>query len=84
MAGVEIIRRLIHAYYDPMFNFRAFVERFPEHKPALIDCLIGDVVNKDMSAFLQALATMTPPPPPLSAQAITSPPASSEASLAAS
>jgi len=74
MAGVEIIRRLIHAFYDPTFSFRAFVERFPEHKPALIDCLIGDVVNKDMSAFLQALATMTPPPEPLAANAVRSEP----------
>jgi flavin-dependent dehydrogenase len=70
MAGVEIIRRLIHAFYDTRFSFRTFVERFPEHKPALIDCLIGDVVNKDMTAFLEALATMTPPPAPLTAPAL--------------
>jgi flavin-dependent dehydrogenase len=70
MAGVEIIRRLIHAFYDPSFSFREFVERFPEHKPALIDCLIGDVVNKDMNDFLKALATMTPPPVPLGASAV--------------
>jgi flavin-dependent dehydrogenase len=64
-AGVEIIRRLIHAFYDPAFSFREFVDRFPEQKAALIDCLVGDVVGKDMGPFLQVLATMTPPPPPL-------------------
>jgi flavin-dependent dehydrogenase len=69
MAGVEIIRRLIHAFYDPSFSFREFVERFPEHKPALIDCLIGDVVNKDMRGFLEALSQMTPAPEPLTAPA---------------
>lgn len=63
--GIEVIRRLIHAFYDPRFNFREFVERYPEQKSALIDCLIGDVIDKDMSQFLQALATMTPPPSPL-------------------
>ena len=63
--GVEVIRRLIHAFYDPHFSFREFAERYPEHRPALIDCLVGDVLDKDMSAFLAALATMTPPPPPL-------------------
>lgn len=84
MAGVEIIRSLIHAFYDETFSFREFVERFPEHKPALIDCLVGDVVNRDLSAFLTALATMTPPPPPLTEQAVTSAPASSEAISAAS
>jgi flavin-dependent dehydrogenase len=84
MAGVEIIRRLIHAFYDPSFSFREFVERFPEQKPALIDCLIGDVVNKDMNSFLQALATMTPPPAPLTAGGVTSEQASSPVTLAAS
>ncbi|MCA9145909.1 MAG: tryptophan 7-halogenase [Planctomycetaceae bacterium] len=60
--GVDVVWRLIKAYYDPAFSFRDFAARFPEHRPALIDCLIGDVVGKDMSAFLEALAEMTPPP----------------------
>ena len=64
MAGVEVIRQLIHAFYDPQFSFRRFVERFPDQRVALIDCLVGDVL-KDMSAFTAALAEMTPPPPPL-------------------
>jgi flavin-dependent dehydrogenase len=64
MKGVEVVRRLIHAFYDPKFSFMDFVRRFPEHRVALIDCLVGDVI-KDMSAFTTALAQMTPPPPPL-------------------
>lgn len=63
--GIEVIRSLIHAFYNPDFHFRAFVERYPQYRPALINCLIGDVIDHDMSGFLQALATMTPPPPPL-------------------
>ena len=63
-AGVEVIRRLIHAFYDPNFNFGEFAARFPDRRVALIDCLVGDVF-KDMSAFTDALAQMTPPPPPL-------------------
>jgi len=66
LKGVEVVRRLIHAFYDEQFTFREFVERFPEQKVALVDCLVGDVVNKDMSSLLEALATMTPPPPPWS------------------
>ena len=62
--GVDVVRRLIHAFYDPNFSFPKFAARFPEHRAALIDCLIGDVI-KDMSAFTAALAQMTPPPPPL-------------------
>ncbi|MCH8042624.1 MAG: tryptophan 7-halogenase [Planctomycetes bacterium] len=63
--GIEVIRRLIHAFYDPDFSFHKFVERFPEQRAALIDCLVGDVVEKDMSGFLGALAEMTPPPGPV-------------------
>ncbi|HIG54356.1 MAG TPA: NAD(P)/FAD-dependent oxidoreductase [Candidatus Latescibacteria bacterium] len=63
-AGVEVIRRLIHAFYDPQFSFGAFVERFPGQRGALIDCLTGDVLDKDMSPFLAALAQMTSPPEP--------------------
>ena len=63
--GVEVIRRLIHAFYDPDFGFGEFVRRFPKHRPALIDCLVGDVVDKNMDSFLDALARMTPVPEPL-------------------
>jgi flavin-dependent dehydrogenase len=63
--GVEVIRRLIHAFYDPGFSFREFVDRYPDLKPTLIDCLIGDVIDKDLESFLTALGSMTPPPPPL-------------------
>ncbi len=58
--GVEVIRRLIFAFYDQSFSFRAFVERFPEQRRALIDCLVGDVIDKDMSSFLAALEAMVP------------------------
>jgi len=63
--GVDVVRRLIHAFYDPQFSFPGFAARFPQHRAALIDCLVGDVL-KDMSPLTDALAQMTPPPPPLS------------------
>jgi flavin-dependent dehydrogenase len=58
--GVEVIKRLIFAFYDPKFSFGDFVKKYPEHRGALIDCLVGDVINKDMSSFLQALDEMSP------------------------
>ena len=63
--GVNTVRCLIHAFYDPEFSFKEFMQRFPEQRRGLIDILVGDVV-KDMSSFTSALAEMTPPPPPLS------------------
>lgn len=64
MAGVDVVRSLIHAFYDPSFSFGEFVTRFPGQRRALIDCLVGDVL-KDMSTFTAALEQMTPPPPAL-------------------
>lgn len=64
LKGMGIIRALIHAFYDPKFSFGEFSRRFPQHRAALIDCLVGDVVDRDMSPFLSALAEMTPPPEP--------------------
>jgi flavin-dependent dehydrogenase len=65
MAGVEVIRRLIHAFYDPGFSFGEFLRSHPEQRATLIDCLVGDVLDKDLSAFRDTLAQMTVPPPPL-------------------
>jgi flavin-dependent dehydrogenase len=58
--GVDVIKRLIFAFYDPSFSFGEFAKKYPQHRPALIDCLVGDVINKDMGAFLMALDEMSP------------------------
>jgi flavin-dependent dehydrogenase len=63
--GVEVIHRLVRAFYDPDFSFPDFAKRFPDQRSTLIDCLIGDVVGRDMTPFLTALAEMTEPPAPL-------------------
>lgn len=60
--GVDVIWRLISAFYDPTFSFGKFVKRFPNQRSALIDCLVGDVVGKDMRPFVDALAQMSVPP----------------------
>ena len=56
--GVVVIEKLIRAFYTPGFSFRQFVERYPEHRKALIDCLVGDVVGKNMVTFTDALDEM--------------------------
>ncbi|MCP3918379.1 MAG: NAD(P)/FAD-dependent oxidoreductase [bacterium] len=56
-AGVDVISQLIHAFYDPSFGFGEFLRRHPDQRPALIDCLVGDVF-KDMSSFTAALASL--------------------------
>ncbi len=57
--GVGVIGQLIGAFYDPNFSFGAFLKRYPDQRTALIDCLVGDVIEKDMSSFQAALTEMT-------------------------
>jgi flavin-dependent dehydrogenase len=38
--GVGVIRQLIGAFYDPTFSFRAFLNRNPDQRAALINCLV--------------------------------------------
>ena len=61
-SGLDVIQRLISAFYDQDFSFREFARRFPDQRAALIDCLVGDVVGKDMTSFLTALEQMVAPP----------------------
>ena len=75
----ETIRRLILAFYDPSFSFHDFVDRFPEHRRDLIECLVGDVIGKDMSSFLSALEQMTPALPITTARGVSLSPADSSA-----
>ena len=56
--GVAVIEKLIRAFYTRGFSFRRFAELHPEHRVALIDCLVGDVIGKDMTAFTDALDEM--------------------------
>lgn len=58
--GIEIFKRLIFAFYDPSFSFGEFLKKYPQHRPALIDCLVGDVIDKDMGSFLMALDELSP------------------------
>ncbi len=53
--AIDTIKRLIFAFYNPNFNFGDFSRKFPEYRSQLIDCLVGDVLNKDMDAFKAAL-----------------------------
>lgn len=44
--GVENMRKLIYAFYDPNFSFKDVVMKHPEAGAEITDCLSGDV-NKD-------------------------------------
>lgn len=59
--GIENMRRLVYAFYDPAVSFRKLVQRHPEAQGWLTDCLSGDV-NKDFSQLHTALGEWTTVP----------------------
>ena len=53
--GIENMRKLIYAFYDPHFSFRMLTDRYPDLAGDVTDCLSGDV-NKDFSRLFAAIA----------------------------
>ena len=46
--GIENMRKLVYAFYDPNFSFKAVIDKYPDLAGEITDCLSGDV-NKDFS-----------------------------------
>jgi flavin-dependent dehydrogenase len=62
--GLENMRKLVYAFYDSSFSFRALTDKYPDLAGDITDCLSGDV-NKDFSRLYQAVAEFAEVPPPL-------------------
>ena len=63
--GLEAMRKLVYAFYDQEFSFRAFIERFPQLRGDLTDCLIGNLF-RDLQPLFDGVAEFAAPPEPLS------------------
>ena len=59
--GVENMRKLVYAFYDPNFSFRAVIKRYPDAADEITDCLSGDV-NKDFSRLWSRIREFVPLP----------------------
>ncbi len=59
--GIENMRKLIYAFYDPNFSFKAVIDKYPEIAGDITDCLSGDV-NKDLSRLWKAIEEFAPLP----------------------
>lgn len=46
VAGMEGMRKLVYAYYDPDFHFARFFKQHPECRESMVDLLIGNVFRK--------------------------------------
>ncbi len=60
-AGVENMRKLVYAFYDPNFSFREVIDRYPEAAGLITDCLSGDM-NKDFSQLWTWIREFAPLP----------------------
>jgi flavin-dependent dehydrogenase len=56
--GIENMRKLVYAFYDPNVSFRTVCAKGSEIHGALTDCLSGDV-NKDFSEMYAAFSEYT-------------------------
>lgn len=59
--GVENMRKLVYAFYDPNFSFAKVIEKHPEAGGMITDCLSGDV-NKDFSQLWSWISEFVPLP----------------------
>ena len=52
--GIENMRKLVYAFYNPNFSFKDVVMKHPEAGDEITDCLSGDV-NKDFSSLWEKI-----------------------------
>jgi hypothetical protein len=53
--GIENMRKLVYAFYDPNFSFRTLTDKYPELAGDVTDCLSGDV-DKDFTKLFTAIS----------------------------
>jgi flavin-dependent dehydrogenase len=59
--GVENMRKLVYAFYDPKFSFKKVIDKYPDAAGEITDCLSGDV-NKDFSQLWKWITEFVPLP----------------------
>src|SRR4051812_9100087 len=59
--GVENMRKLVYAFYDPKFSFRDLTNKYPDAVGYVTDRLSGDV-NKDFSELWRQVEEFVPLP----------------------
>lgn len=62
---IEVMRKLVYAFYDDDFSFGKLIRKYSELRPKLTDCLIGNVDGKDYSDLAEAMREFADLPEPL-------------------
>lgn len=53
--GMQRIRQLVYAFYDPNFSMKGFVTEHPEYRDHITRILIGDVFNDDVAEVFEVM-----------------------------
>jgi len=59
--GIENMRKLVYAFYDPALSFKQVIDKYPEAAGEITDCLSGDV-SKDFSSLWEKIREFVPLP----------------------
>lgn len=55
VAGIDALRKLVYAYYDPDFSIAQFLEQYPEQQENPVHLLIGNVCRTNVEGLLRAM-----------------------------
>lgn len=55
VAGMQLLRQLVYAFYDTQFSFATFLKSHPEYQDHLVRLLIGDVFNDEVGRIFDAM-----------------------------
>jgi flavin-dependent dehydrogenase len=62
--AIEIMRKLVYAFYDQQFSFRDLIMKYPHLKRDLTDCLIGNMA-RDFEPLFAGISEFARLPEPL-------------------
>ena len=65
VAGMDLIRQLVYAFYTKEFSFAEFNRRHPEYHDHLVRILIGDVFNDEVGEMFEAMGEVVDLPEPI-------------------
>lgn len=51
LSGMEAMRKIVYAFYEPGFSFAKFLARYPEHRLNIVHLLVGNVSVPTGSLF---------------------------------
>jgi flavin-dependent dehydrogenase len=64
-AAIEIMRKIVYAFYDENFSFKELIKKDMSLRSDLTDCLVGNVEGKDFTALFEAISDLADLPAPI-------------------